>query len=148
MCFGFGLAALLFGGCASYDRCVRKYGRVQEDRRIPVELKVEKESQFTSLPLSQIPLLLPGEVHIVESEESRASIRYWRDKYNDVINIEAECDTITLRDTIRVPAPTILDPPPPGKIARAWRGYANVAAVLLLLIILFVAIQFLKDLKL
>lgn len=144
MCFGFGLAALLNVGCTSYERCVRKYGRTQPDQRIPVEFKVEQQHQFTSLPLAQIPLLMPGEVHVVESEDSRASIRYWRDKYNEALNIEAQCDTITIRDTLRIPAPVILDPPPPSFASRTWRSWANMSGVVLAAILIYLLFKHTK----
>lgn len=125
--------------CVSYNRCVRKYGRVQADTIMaPYQMDVPADSVRTLLQIDSIPFMVPGDTVYVESPENRARIRYWRDLYNNAIAIQADCDEVIIRDTLRVPFPVILDPPPPGRLARLSNTYRKVSAIMLPVLVLFI----------
>lgn len=133
------VVVLVLGSCVSYDRCVRKYGRMQADSiLVPFDVVIPGDSVLTVLQIDSIPFFVPGDTVYVESPESRARIRYWRDKYDNSIGIQADCDSVVVRDTIRVPYPVILDPPPPGRLGRMAGRYTRAAAWLLPVLVLFI----------
>lgn len=137
------LAVILATSCVSYDRCVEKYGRIPADTiQVPHEVIVPRDSIVTRIIIDSIPFILPGDTVFVRDTESRAQIRYWRDRYNNALNVQADCDSIVIRDTIPVPHPVILEPPPPGKLQRIWDAYRFLAAIALPLLVLLISISF------
>lgn len=127
----------LLGSCISYDRCVSRFGRTPGDTvYVPYFKQVPPDSIATVLLIDSIPYMVPGDTVYVEDPKSRARIRYWRDKYENAINIRADCDSIIIRDTIPVPFPVILDPPPPSPLKKAWITYQQTAALALPLLLL------------
>jgi len=125
--------------CVSYQRCVARFGRTTADTLlVPVEVQVPPDSITTVVYIDQ---LVAGDTVWVESPHSRARIQYWRSRYHNRLHIVAHCDTIVVRDTVRVAMPAILDappPPPPSRLQRAWLAYRQGAAIALPLIALIV----------
>jgi hypothetical protein len=142
-CFWFGLTALMLSGCVTYDRCVTKYGRTQDQVRIPVELMVPRSEIAVKLTLSQIPLLVAGKVLEVKSPDNRAVIRYWKDKYEEAINFMAVCDTVYVRDTLYVDPPRVFDPPV-TRVQQAWDAWKGFSAIAMLISVLFIILMIIK----
>ncbi len=112
----FALIVIMLAGsaCTSYDRCMRKFGHTVIDTAIvTVEHIIPKDSVITHIHIDSIQYMIPGEVY--EQKSERATIKYWKDKYSNLLMMQAECDTIILRDTIRVPYATQIFTPPDKK---------------------------------
>jgi len=126
--------------CASYERCVDKFGDLPPDTLlIEHVVEIPRDSIIHTLQIDSIEMLLPGDTILIESPESRAKIKYWRNQYESTLGMMAICDTVIIRDTIKVNMPVILQPPPPGKIERIWLTWSQAAGIvvpLLLLILL------------
>lgn len=143
------ISALLVS-CVSYERCVARFGRTTTDTLlVPFEVVVPGDSIATVVYIDSIR---PGDTVWVESPLNRARIQYWWSKYLNALHIVAHCDTIVVRDTIRVAMPVILDPPPPkppGRIQRAWLAYQQTVAIALplVLLIFFIIRTTIKHLK-
>ena len=136
----------LLSSCVSYERCVQKYGRQPSDSiMVPYAVEIPGDSISVVLQFDTIPFLLPGDTVIIRDTASRASIRYWRNKYEDSIGIQADCDSIVIMDTIFIKPPPVLDPPPPSKLRKAWKGYSAAAGIaipiLVLTILLFIKLK-------
>lgn len=133
-----GIVVLVIGttSCVTYDRCVDKFGNLPNDTLlIEHVVEIPRDSIIHTLKIDSIELLLPGDTVVIESPESRAQIRYWRNQYENSLGIMALCDTVIVRDTIEVSMPVILQPPAPGKLERAWLTWQLIAAFTLPLLL-------------
>ncbi|HSW64977.1 MAG TPA: hypothetical protein VLH56_16945 [Dissulfurispiraceae bacterium] len=136
------IVALVPASCISYERCVAKFGRTSTDTLLaPFEVVVPPDSIITALQIDTLLLMQPGDTVWVESPHSRARIRYWRDKY-EMLHIMALCDTIVVRDTIRVAMPVILDPPPPRPPGRLQRLLNTLVALGVIIAVIIVILKF------
>jgi hypothetical protein len=84
---------------------MRKFGQTVTDTAVvTVEYIIPRDSVITHVHIDSIPYLIPGEVH--EQKSERATIKYWKDKYSNALMMQAECDTVYIRDTLKVPITT------------------------------------------
>ncbi len=97
----FALIVIMLAGsaCTSYDRCMRKFGQTVTDTAVvTVEYIIPRDSVVTHIHIDSIQYLIPGEVQ--EQKSDRATIRYWKDKYSNLLMMQADCDSVVIRDTL------------------------------------------------
>lgn len=104
------LLITLLPSCITYDKCVSKYGSTGDTTYIPYQVIIPKDSIITHIQIDSIPYLVHGDTHYIETPESRAKIKYWYNMYLKSIAIQAECDSIIIRDTIPCPPTPVLLP--------------------------------------
>lgn len=131
---------LIISSCTTYERCIEKYGDTVVDTvAVPYSVTVPRDSIVTRIMLDTIPFLIPGDTVVTRDPESRAKISYWKSAYEDALQIRADCDTITITDTVMVEVDNIVFKPPPlSKRQQMWRSWANIAGVALPIIILLI----------
>ena len=103
--------------CTSYERCMHKYGQTVTDTvNVFVEHIIPKDSVITHIHIDSIQYMIPGQVY--EAESGRATIKYWKDKYSNLLMMQADCDSVVIRDTIRIPVTTTVFEPAPVKESK------------------------------
>ena len=151
------LTVLLAGcsGCCSYEKCVDKYGTdtVMQKVKVPVDTfrEVKVPVPADTVTVTDTFHKIPYEPKTVKSQEGRAIVTYWRDKYTHALHMQAECDTVTVRDTLRftdtfmanVPMPVLKEPDKQlGFFGRLWAGITYWAGWLLYLIAFLAILKF------
>ncbi len=141
------ILVMIISSCTTYERCIQKYGDTVIDTvDVEYSVTVPRDSIVTRIMLDTIPFMVPGDTVVIEDPESRAKISYWKSAYEDALEIRADCDSVTITDTVRVEvSQKVFKPPPLSRREQLWRGWANAAGVALpLIILIIVAIIILK----
>lgn len=138
------LFILVIPACVTYDKCVGKFGVTGDTTYIPYKVIIPKDSIITFIKIDSIPFLIPGDTHYIENPQTRAKIKYWKDMYVNAINIQAECDSIILRDTIICPSTVLAKTTETSALKKIWYKWATFSGLMipfsLLVIILFTII--------
>jgi hypothetical protein len=137
------IISLFLMSCTTYEKCISKYGGLQDTIIVERKHVIQKDSIITIIEIDSIPYLTPGDTVEIESQNSRAKIKYWRDMYKNVLLFQAECDSIVIRDTLRIATKPIFMPKPLTRIKKAWDGYTKASAIALP-IVLFTIILLIK----
>jgi len=123
------LIAILFQGCISYERCVDKFCKTPtEVVEIPYQVFVPRDSIVTNVRIDSILYLMRGDTVRIEDPTSRAKISYWKGMYENTLMLRADCDSVTVTDTLRVPYPVVLEPEPPRGLKKVSDIYNKIAA--------------------
>lgn len=84
--------------CSSYENCMRKHGQIAVDTNIVYFHKtIPKDSIVIKTHIDSIK---PDSVYSYSSD--RATIKYWKDKYNNMLYMQADCDSIVITDTLEI----------------------------------------------
>lgn len=129
--------------CITYDKCVDKYGITGDTTYVPYTVVIPKDSIITIINIDSVPYLIPGEVHYIDNPQSRVTIKYWKDKYLNAINVQAICDSIVIHDTIPCPpTPVLIETV--SEFKQAWYLWGKIAAILLPMMVIFVIYLIIK----
>ncbi|SDK34807.1 hypothetical protein SAMN05421823_102520 [Catalinimonas alkaloidigena] len=122
------LVLLLLSGCATYQRCQRKFAETVVDTvqiAVPIAVAVPKDSVVTRFHTDTTHLR-------IEEHQGRARVVIHR--YYDTTYVYAYCDTLTVRDTIPVTLPHATTVFHPATKAIAWYWWVGLGVLLTFLI--------------
>lgn len=143
------LISLLLSSCATYERCADKYGVTRTDtllvpyeKLIPVQVAVPADCVAVSLST--------GDLHDTTVVSAQGlSLNILVDTANGEITLQGRIpprvihDTVSLRDTVLVPAECLTLVEPPTLSELLWSGYKDIAAFgfIASLIIIYILIK-------
>lgn len=147
--------------CTSCSRKVSVPGgtvTVEDTLAVPVESFIPPDSIKRSLNIDSLLAARPGKVTIIEDTASRAKIKIWKDKYNNLLNVQANCEPDTVKEikhvpykvTAECPPVTIKCPPLPrksrlDKLFDAYKGFCTwLVSIIILLGIVYLVIKAVK----
>jgi hypothetical protein len=142
-------AALLASSCATYERCMDKYGGatrtdtvlVTRELTVPVEVPMPADTLLLVVDCDSLAAQQRQSRYLAASVTASGSSAAVRVSTRPV----ALRDTITVRDTVPVQvAVEVALAEPDTWYRRLWSGYKNVAAVGFLLFLLIAAKKLLK----
>lgn len=141
------LILILFymASCATFDRCAQKYGTgkthtVRDTVRMKEPVPVPGDSVLARLQIDSLLAAKPGDTIYLKSKTGRAEIAFWKDRYNNYVNAQANCpkDTVWLEKEVPVevecPDTLILDPEREelSMWEKFWEGFKEVAGYVVL----------------
>lgn len=155
MVIGLGFTIFYSSSCATFDRCAKKYGTgethtVRDTVRIKEPVPVPGDSVLTRLQLDSLLAAKPGDTVVIESHEGKAQVKFWKDKYNNYLNAQVNCneDTVWLEKEVPVevdcPDTVILDPAKKDLTwwEKQWEGFKEIAAWCMITLLVMLGVRF------
>ncbi|MBL6448575.1 hypothetical protein JMN32_19850 [Fulvivirga sp. 29W222] len=156
---GLTMLMMWLSGCVTWDKCQDKYG-TNETHTIVVKDTVEKEVSlivpaetiYVEMNIDSLLAAVPMKNNIADTfaiKTGRAQVKYWKDKYNNVLKSKVEClpDTIIQKKSIPVevesecPDTVVLDPDQGlswyNKLWRGFQGFSAWAVIVLFSYLVF-----------
>lgn len=136
-------------GCVSYKKCQDKFGQLAYDSiyvtkidTIVQEIKtiVPGDSLFTSIQLDSLLSAKTEDTVELVSDNGRARVQFWKDKYNNFLNARFSVPPDTIIKPVEVIVEVEVPCPPPVKFEDREKWYEKYLNYIVLIIASAIAI--------